>query len=366
MVAFKDFFSSVELAFLIIIVGYVLGKIKICGISFDLSAILVVSVLAGWLFCAFSPQIVDEDFQNCLSFFSKLGTSLFISSIGLGSGLELTKKFEMKKLFCFMIGIAMVMSGIGVMDIINAIDRKIEYSLLKGVLCGALTSTPGLSALCESQNIISEQAVLGYGCAYLFGVIGVVLFVQLFVRKNAQSDLKNVEGNKNDFGSASQTLIYIIVAVVVGTVCDNVVNSVIGISLGRTGGILVASILLGFVLGKSKKTQDSYAISSYRTLGLMMFFVGSGVPAGMRLNFAFEPKWIVYGVILTSVPLILGAVLSHMLYKTKTADSMAVVAGGMTSTPAISVIMKNAGSTLDLSSYSFAYIGALLAMVIMI
>ena len=39
---------------------------------------------------------------------------------------------------------------------------------------------------CEMVGNDSEGAVLGYGCSYLFGVIFVVLFVQLFTKKAYQ------------------------------------------------------------------------------------------------------------------------------------------------------------------------------------
>ena len=44
-------------------------------------------------------------------------------------------------------------------------------------MSGALTSTPGLAAALDATG--SANASIGYGIAYPFGVIGVVLFVQL-------------------------------------------------------------------------------------------------------------------------------------------------------------------------------------------
>ena len=45
---------------------------------------------------------------------------------------------------------------------------------------GALTSTPGLAAAIDSTK--SPLASIGYGIAYPFGVIGVILFVRLLPR----------------------------------------------------------------------------------------------------------------------------------------------------------------------------------------
>ena len=50
-----------------------------------------------------------------------------------------------------------------------------------GMMNGALTSTPGLAAALEATNQ-NPMASVGYGIAYPFGVVGVVLFVQLLPR----------------------------------------------------------------------------------------------------------------------------------------------------------------------------------------
>ena len=60
----------------------------------------------------------------------------------------------------------------------------ISPSVAAGVFAGALTSTPGLAAAQEHFTSISDQGLVsaGYAIAYPFGVIGTVLFVQLWPR----------------------------------------------------------------------------------------------------------------------------------------------------------------------------------------
>ena len=55
-----------------------------------------------------------------------------------------------------------------------------------GMMSGALTSTPGLAAALDATG--SSNASIGYGIAYPFGVVGVVLFVQL-VPKILKTDM---------------------------------------------------------------------------------------------------------------------------------------------------------------------------------
>ena len=53
-------------------------------------------------------------------------------------------------------------------------------AMVVGLLSGSLTSTPAFSAAKSTVDAIYESAVsVGHGIAYIFGVIGVVLFVQI-------------------------------------------------------------------------------------------------------------------------------------------------------------------------------------------
>lgn len=45
---------------------------------------------------------------------------------------------------------------------------------------------------------------------------------------------------------------------------------------------------------------------------------------------------------------------------------MSIVCGGMTSTPAIGVLMRKNKSRVDITAYSIAYVGALFAMVVVV
>ena len=65
----------------------------------------------------------------------------------------------------------------------SAKDTEEFNAIIVGIFSGALTSTPAFSAAKATADTKYEPAVtVGHGIAYLFGVIGVVLFVQ-FVPK---------------------------------------------------------------------------------------------------------------------------------------------------------------------------------------
>ena len=59
----------------------------------------------------------------------------------------------------------------------------VEPAMVVGLLAGGLTSTPGLSAATEGVTAAQEAAAsAGYAISYIYGVLGVVLFVQLMPR----------------------------------------------------------------------------------------------------------------------------------------------------------------------------------------
>lgn len=356
------FSNPIILLFVTIVLGCLISKIKLFNISLDLSAILIVAVLFGYLIINYMPNIVNSDFENNMTLLSKLGTALFVSSIGLLSGNSIGNGFSKQKLQGFVIGSLMVLITIIFMNIIRLSDPNINPVLLIGILCGALTSTPGLSTVCESEIALSEFAVMGYGCAYIFGVIGVVLFVQIKAR-NIKNEVKP-QNNNSDSKFNINDIILLGSSVILGTIFGNMSLPMLNFSLGTSGGILVVAILIGFLRNKFGKSSNIESVGVYRNLGLMIFFVGTGIPAGIRFTYAFSIKFLIYGIILTIIPILFGYIISHYILNFNLNDSLSIIAGGMTSTPAIGVLIRNPNMSPNLSAYSFAYLGALLTIVI--
>jgi putative transport protein len=291
---------------------------------------------------------------------------LFVSAVGLTGGSSVAEGLRGKNLISFIVGGVMVGVGILFMKLIGSLDANIDRSLLAGILCGALTSTPGLSAVCDVEKISSDLAVLGYGYAYLFGVIGVVMFVQLMSRRDCdkQKDIANRKEEK--LKRSCNVLIPIGVSAVLGTAVGCIRLPFSDHSLGTSAGILCMSLAIGALMKKISVGYDAKNITFIRSLGLMMFFVGSGVPAGIRLSSGFDIKALLYGMILTVLPIFSGYIICRFLLKQKSSEVLCILAGGMTSTPAIGVLLGNPKLKPDLTVYSFAYIGALLAITVCI
>lgn len=185
-------FTSVYFAlFLIIALGYLLGKVKIAGISLDVSAVLFVSMAFGHF-----GIIVPSDIQN-------IGLVLFIYSIGLQAGPGFFSTFRKQGRTFAILGLILIFSAsLTTLASWFFFDVKMDISI--GLLTGALTSTPGLAAAIDSTN--SPLASIGYGIAYPFGVIGVILFIRLLPNL-MRTDIKTAEAEYEQLSRSDFPLI---------------------------------------------------------------------------------------------------------------------------------------------------------------
>jgi putative transport protein len=160
----KSLFSEGYFAlFFIISVSYLIGRIRVKGVSLDVSAVIFVALIFGH-FGVSLPKII----QN-------IGLVLFVFTIGIQSGpgfFDALKKHGIK--LAVLSTVLIFTSGIAV--VICYYVFHLEMGILAGLLAGALTSTPGLASATDQFGEISS---IGYGIAYPFGVIGVIIFLRL-------------------------------------------------------------------------------------------------------------------------------------------------------------------------------------------
>lgn len=171
--------------FLLIALGIIAGHIRLRGISLDNAAVLFVALIFGHF-----GMVVPDEFQ-------KIGLVLFIFTIGMQSGPGFFEAFKRQGRQLILTCTFLIFTG-SLLTVILAILFHIDYGLAVGLLTGALTSTPGLAAAIEGAH--SPLASIGYGIAYPFGVIGVILFVRL-LPKIFQVDL---EKSRAEYQEAEQ------------------------------------------------------------------------------------------------------------------------------------------------------------------
>lgn len=361
MIILSDLFSPISIGFIVIIVGYYIGQIKLFKISLGLSGVLIVAVFTGCLIATFpyNRTIINiTDYQAQMKFFSDFGTALFVSSIGIstGSTLNFRRRGDIK---AALVGSLMVLFSFITMLIISLADDNIPVSRLLGAVCGALTTTPGLSAACELENVIREEAILGYGYTYLFGVLATVLFVQTANEKisiSRQCDENvTVDCEKE---AVLGGLIQIGIAVILGRFIGNI--EILEFSLGDSGGMLCSGIVVGLIRKKAFSLQSSTKVlTPLKNTGLVLFFVGNGISAGLKIHDNFDIKVIIYGVLMTLIPIAFGLIINKLFFGKRA--NATIIAGGMTSTPAICVLTEN-DSNISLEGYTLAYFGALITV----
>lgn len=149
--------------FLIVALGFMLGRIKVMGLSLDVSAVIFIALAFGhW---GYPFQRNWEPSGWCCLSLRLVFRPVPVSSIRSGARENLDSDYAADSGFC--------LPDRGR----NEISFDIDTPSIVGLIAGALTSTPGLAVAIDSTQ--SPLASIAYGIAYPFGVIGVILFVKL-------------------------------------------------------------------------------------------------------------------------------------------------------------------------------------------
>lgn len=357
--------SPLNLLFFIIVIGLAIGKIRIKGISVGIAGILFVAIFVGFLMNKLIPKeynVIIANAQRTLETFSKLGTALFISVIGLQTGFCI-KNHSKNSVLAFVIGSVMSLSGIAAMLLLSLLDKSINYTSLLGILCGALSNTPGLSCVCELIESGSESVVMGYGCSYLFGMILVIFFAQLFARKCTDIS-KSISKQQETNCKIYPEIILVGLTALLGNILGNI--KITSLSFGTTAYTLMAGLLVGYILRNTSNTRLilTQCLNTFRSLGLALFFVGTGFSTGSKV-ITVEMRSIIYGILITLSTITCGWGLCKLLPKKYLWQQGFIIAGGMTSSPAYGTL---SGSTTEASvnCFSFSYFGALITLIIAI
>ena len=381
--------------FAIAVIGYALGRITIKGVNLGTAGVFIVALLFGCFF--FEPlkaQLMVKGAEetvpyvdSALKVIETFGLILFVTAVGFIAGPKffgnLKKNFKSYILLGAVIILAGGLSAIGCIylgRIINpAQDTKELTAMIVGLLSGSLTSTPAFSAAKETVDAAYVDAVsVGHGIAYIFGVIGVVLFVQLvpkFAKANMEEERAKItqidDGEKeaytgklielDGFGFAAFSL-----AAILGILVGKFVVPGTTFSLTTTGGCLMVALVLGHFgrIGKISIMPQEQTLKIFRELGLMLFLVGAGIPGGAEFVAMFDVMYFVYGVIMTIVPLIIGFFVAKYVVKLSLLNNLGSITGGMTSTPALGTLISTAGTEDVASAYAATYPIALIAVVL--
>ena len=390
--------------FAIAAIGYGLGRITIKGVNLGTAGVFIVALLFGCFF--FEPlmdtlvlshkvegevvknaEFAKEGVEQALKIIENFGLILFVTAVGFIAGPKFFGNLKKNFKSYILLGVVIILAGglaaIGCIylgRVINpAQDTKELTAMIVGLLSGSLTSTPAFSAAKETVDAAYVDAVsVGHGIAYIFGVIGVVLFVQLipkFVKANMDEERAKLtqidDGSKkaytgklielDGFGFAAFSL-----AAIIGTVVGLFVVPGTTFKLTTTGGCLMVALVLGHFgrIGKLSIMPQEQTLKIFRELGLMLFLIGAGIPGGAEFVAMFDIMYFVYGVIMTIVPLVIGYIVAKYVVKLSLLNNLGSITGGMTSTPALGTLISTAGTEDVAAAYAATYPIALIAVVL--
>ncbi len=388
--------------FAILFVGYALGRITIKGVSLGDAGVFIIALLFGALF----PNVLNDQLvlngtsyaEEALSIIETFGLVLFVTSVGFIAGPKFFGNLKKNFKSYVLLGLVIILAGgLGALGCIMLGEHVLGYgssietldgfvAMIVGLLSGSLTSTPAFSA--AKATVAPEYTGLvsvGHGIAYIFGVLGVVLFVQLvpkFMKADMDKERSLISGGeqqvekKNELkllhldhmGVAAFSLAAIL-GMVIGKV--KIPMSSAGISgtcfsLTTTGGCLLVALVLGHFgrIGKISIMPQQSTLKLFRELGLVLFLVGAGVPGGTEFVANFDPMYFVYGIIMTIVPMVLGFIFAKFVLKMPLLNNLGSLTGGMTSTPALGTLIGVAGTEDVAAAYAATYPIALIAVVL--
>lgn len=371
--------SEIFVVFLIAALGYLLGGIKIKSIEVGTAGVLLVALLFGHFSPVFGFSVP--------SFVSTLGTVLFVGAVGCIAGPNFFRNFKQNAKSYILLGIIIVFTGSLVCLAIIKLG-KVPAALASGLLTGALTSTPGLAAATEAANAVQPYSgdivAVGYGIAYPFGVVGVVLFVQLLpkllkvdMEAERASFLGVKKGGKKTAGVDLISLdplglfpfcVVLCLGVLLGQISIPLPGG-IRFSLGSSGGPLIAGLILSHFghAGRLSLSVRKDVLNTFREFGLCLFLIGAGFKGGLGFADTLRQYGIslfLYGIIMTLLPMLVGFCVAKYAWRLSLFNNLGSICGGMTSTPALGTLIRTTKTDDVASAYAATYPVALVCVVL--
>lgn len=184
--------------FTVITLGLALGRLHLAGLSLGSSGVIFVALAFGHWGHQLPANI------------GELGLVLFVYCVGLSAGPGFFRTFVHQGKTLALLSATLIAVG-GATTWFLASVLSIPRDLTVGLFAGALTSTPALAVALEALPA-GVQTAVGYGIAYPFGVVGLVLFVQLLPRLLRQ-DLDALARRLGSQQDTSGTIVHVLVEV---------------------------------------------------------------------------------------------------------------------------------------------------------
>jgi putative transport protein len=172
--------NSLLLLFVVAALGYVIGRIKVRGISLGVSAVLFVGLFFGALHPDLKlPEIIYT-----------LGLVLFVYTIGLSSARGFFAAFKRKGLRDNALVLGMLIFA-AILAAVAHLILSLSATVTAGMYAGSMTNTPALAGVLEQikgfapadqlEQLLAEP-VIGYSVTYPMGVVGLLIAIGVLQR----------------------------------------------------------------------------------------------------------------------------------------------------------------------------------------
>ena len=408
-------------AFFIIFLGYCLGRISVKGVSLGTAGVFLTALLFGYLFTLpglkeipvlskFFIADASAPAMDQYGFIGDVGLVLFVTAVGSIAGPKFFRDLKKNAKTYLPMGAIIITIG-ALATAAFALIPGIGSAFASGVLSGALTSTPAFSAAKEIAGDQAAMVSLGQAISYPFGVVGVVLFVQIMPKilkadmakermliassskpkaekaadAEAAADACDMPAEeksaKKHFDIDGFGLAAFGVAVVLGILLGSVKIPLTSagydgscFSLGMTGGPLIMALILAHFghIGPMNMRVNTQVLKIFREFGLVLFLLGAGIEGGVQLveqiqNSQYGIMIVLYGfvagVIITIIPMIVGYIFARKICKLPLLSTLGSITGGMTSTPALGTLIAVAETDDVAGAYASTYPIALVLIV---
>ena len=191
------------------------------------------------------------------------------------------------------------------------------------------------------------------------------LRLQMGDRITVVGDINDIDRLANKLGNSMRrlnepNLITIFIGIMFGIIVGSI-NVGFGMKLGLAGGPLVVAILLSRFGYKFKLVTYTSSSASLlmRELGITLFLASVGISSGAGFAetvFNYTGTWwVIWGFIITFVPLIIVGCIARGVYRINFLTIMGLFSGGYTDPPALAYANGSTGSDAPAVAYSTVY-----------
>ena len=216
--------NSLLLLFVVAALGYVIGRIKVRGVSLGVSAVLFV----GLFFGALNPDLKLPEIIYTL------GLVLFVYTIGLSSGRGFFAAFKRKGLRDNALVLGMLIFA-AILAAVAQVVLSLSAAVTSGLYAGSMTNTPALAGVLEQikgfappdqlDQLLAEP-VIGYSVAYPMGVIGLLIAIGVLQRV-WKVDYRAEEQRQRDLAGVNRRIFNRTIRVTKLEACDRPIHELI-------------------------------------------------------------------------------------------------------------------------------------------